>query len=241
MDIVQQLHQYIGNRSVCVVGISVEGISTAKFLLKHRVSVTVLDQKSEEALGSTYTDLASLGATFILGTDYTEHINQFAIVFRTPGMPVWHPLLVKAKESGSEISSHTKLFFKLCPSPIVGVTGTKGKGTTTTLIAEILRAGGKKAYVGGNIGTPPLEFIDQLDPLSFAVLELSSFQLEDLNTSPHVSVVLMTTQEHLASSSLDSPNYHRSIDEYIKAKSNIVAFSSIRSLCTDFGIGIHPC
>lgn len=221
MDIHKKLQNYIGKKSVCIVGISVEGVSTAKFLLKHHIPVTICDQKSKEEL-AIYEELLTKGAKFILGTDYTDYIQKFDIVFRTPGMPLWHQTIVNAKKHGLEITSHTKLFFKLCPSSIIGVTGTKGKGTTTTLITEILKAGGIKAYVGGNIGTPPLEFIDQLESSSYAVLELSSFQLEDLEKSPHVAIVLMTTQEHLASASLESPNYHRSIDEYLSAKLNIV-------------------
>ena len=110
------------------------------------------------------------------------------------------------------------MFFDRCPGHIVGVTGTKGKGTTTTLIYEILKAGGKKASIAGNIGKPALDILPEMDTDSWAVLELSSFQLIDLKKSPHVGVALMVTAEHL--------DWHKDVTEYAAAKSNIVRFQS---------------
>jgi len=126
------------------------------------------------------------------------------------------PQLAAAKEQGVEISSATKLFFDVCPCPIVGVTGTKGKGTTSTLIYEMLKKEGFDAFLGGNIGTPALTFLSDLKLDSKVVLELSSFQLIDLEKSPHVGVMLMTTSEHL--------DYHKDIYEYIEAKRAIFRY-----------------
>ena len=146
-----------------------------------------------------------------------ELIGYYA-VFRSPGFHPKIPQLVKAKENGVEITSATKLFFDLCPCPIVGVTGTKGKGTTSTLIYEMLKKEGFDAFLGGNIGTAPLSFLSSVKPDSKVVLELSSFQLIDLEKSPHVAVILMTTSEHL--------DYHSDLNEYIEAKRNIFKFQN---------------
>ena len=145
-----------------------------------------------------------------------EDLNGFDFVFRSPGFHPNNPALEKARKGGIEITSATKVFFDLCPCPIVGVTGTKGKGTTSTLIYEMLKSQGFDAYLGGNIGTPPLEFLPKLTKDSKVVLELSSFQLMDLEKSPHVAVMLMTTSEHL--------DYHKDVYEYVNAKRNIFRF-----------------
>jgi UDP-N-acetylmuramoylalanine--D-glutamate ligase len=120
------------------------------------------------------------------------------------------------ERKGGTITSQTEIFFDFCPSRIIGVTGTKGKGTTASLIYELLEAQGLSAYLGGNIGNSPLDFLDKLTPESFVVLELSSFQLIDLTKSPNIAVMLMTTSEHL--------DYHKDVGEYIDAKRNIFRF-----------------
>lgn len=213
-------------KKIAILGLSVEGISTAKFLLTHGVGeLTLLDKKSLGELGKEVSELASDKAIELkFGDGYLDGLTNFDVVFRTPGFPLWHPALRESGKTGVIITSQTKLFFDLCPCPIVGVTGTKGKGTTATLIYEMLKASGKDVFLGGNIGRPPLDFFDQLNQSSLVVLELSSFQLEDLGKSPHLAVVLMTTSEHLASAAPDSPNYHRSLAEYLAAKKNIVRF-----------------
>jgi UDP-N-acetylmuramoylalanine--D-glutamate ligase len=145
-------------------------------------------------------------------------LDSFDMIFRSPGLPYLSKAIVQAKEAGVEISSQTKLFFENCPCQIIGVTGTKGKGTTSSLITKILEAAGKKVWLAGNIGTDPFEFIDKIQKDDLVVLELSSFQLQDMEVSPHIAVVLSITPDHL--------NHHENFDEYIKAKSNIVAHQS---------------
>ena len=127
---------------------------------------------------------------------------------------------------GRELTSSTKLFLSLCPAPIIGVTGTKGKGTTSTLIAKMLEADGKKVWLGGNVGVPLLSNVKKIKPTDFVVLELSSFQLEDLKQSPHIAVVLRTTQEHLANQDKLATNFHESREAYVEAKKSIVKYQS---------------
>lgn len=211
-------------KKVAVFGLSTEGIATAKYLVSKGIQVTAADKNSPQKLGSNYQRIKKLKIPLRLGENYLRRLTDFELIFRTPGMPLWLPELQKAKQAGVNISSQTKLFFALCPCPIIGVTGTKGKGTTAALIYQILKASGKRVFLGGNIGKPSIEFVDQLTPKSIVVLELSSFQLEDLKTSPHISVVLNITADHLYSVSEDSPNYHLSQRDYLRAKENIVKY-----------------
>lgn len=201
-------------QKVGVLGLGEENVSLVKYLVNQNAEVVICDKKSKEELGDYYNKIKDLPVQFRLGPHYLDGLEDFKIVFRTPGLPYLDLKIQKAKEQGVEISSQTKLFFQMCPSPIIGITGTKGKGTTTALIGNILKESTKEVFVGGNIGNPPIEFIKRLTPESIVVLELSSFQLQDLDQSPHIAVVLDIKVDHL--------DVHKNIDEYIEAKRNIV-------------------
>jgi UDP-N-acetylmuramoylalanine--D-glutamate ligase len=177
--------------NIAVVGEGLEGKSSAEFLKKKGAKVTVLDQKN--------------------GENYLENLNSYDLIIRSPGVRLAD---LDLHVSRDKITSQTKLFFDLCPAQIIGVTGTKGKGTTSSLIYEMLKEEGKDVYLGGNIGVPPFEFLDKLTKDSLVVLEMSSFQLHDLHKSPHISVFLMVTSEHL--------DYHKDTREYVEAKRNIL-------------------
>lgn len=209
-------------KKIAVLGISTEGIATARYLVKKGAQVTACDKNKPQELGDNYHKITELNIPFRLGRDYLKALNEFEVVFRTPGMPLWLSEFREARKAGVEISSQTKLFFNLCPCSIIGVTGTKGKGTTASLIFEIFKKAGKKVFLGGNIGSPPINFLDKLTPDHWVILELSSFQLEDLEVSPHIAVVLDITSDHLFSVAQDSPNYHFSRRDYVRAKENIV-------------------
>ncbi|MBL7159178.1 UDP-N-acetylmuramoyl-L-alanine--D-glutamate ligase [Candidatus Microgenomates bacterium] len=211
-------------KKAAVLGFSIEGMATTRYLLKAGARVIVCDQNSPQKLEENLKKIKADEVLLQLGKNCLKNLNQFEILFRTPGMPLWHPELITAKKAGVQISSQTKLFFDLCPCPIIGVTGTKGKGTTASLIFEILKTAGKNVFLGGNIGNPPIEFLDKLTSDSWVILELSSFQLEDLEASPHIAVVLNITSDHLFSVAPDNPNYHLSQKDYLKAKENIVKY-----------------
>ncbi|MDZ4228777.1 MAG: UDP-N-acetylmuramoyl-L-alanine--D-glutamate ligase [Patescibacteria group bacterium] len=140
----------------------------------------------------------------------------FDIVFRSPGFYRYSPMIVKAETAGAIISSATKLFFDQCPAKIIAVTGTKGKGTTTSLIYQILQNDGQSAYIAGNIGKPMLSLLPRLKGGDWVCLELSSFQLQDLTKSPHIAVVLNITSDHL--------DVHKSTKEYRGAKTSILKY-----------------
>jgi len=180
------------NKKIAVVGGGVEGLSSEKYLKSKGADVTILDK--------------------IQGDNYLKDLEKYELIVRSPGIK---PHLL---EKYKNVTSQTKLFFELCPAKIIGVTGTKGKGTTSSLIYEMLRKQGFDAYLGGNIGMPPFDFLDKLNAQSVVVLELSSFQLLDLDKSPHIAVMLMTTSEHL--------DYHKDLEEYVNAKRNILRFQT---------------
>lgn len=207
------------DKTVAILGFGVEGISTTRFVVTRGAMVTIFDQKEEKDLDQeAVVEAKKLGATFTLGKDSFEKLLGMDVIVRSPGLKRSLPILQAAEKKGVIITSHTQLFFDYCSSPIIGVTGTKGKGTTATLIYHMLHEEGLEVYLGGNIGTPPLDFVAQLQPHSWVVLELSSFQLQDLTKSPHIGVMLMTTSEHL--------DYHKDVYEYIAAKRNMFAHQS---------------
>lgn len=205
------------NKNIAVVGLGIEGQSVVDFLLTVPCKITVLDeQKQSEFDEKLLNSYKERGVELKFGK--IANLEGFDLIFRSPGFHPELKVLQEAREKGSEITSATKIFFDLCPCPIVGITGTKGKGTTSTLIYEMLKKEGIDAYLGGNIGIPPLSFLQQLTKDSKVVLELSSFQLADLHKSPHVAVFLMTTSEHL--------DYHKDVYEYIEAKRNILRYQT---------------
>jgi UDP-N-acetylmuramoylalanine--D-glutamate ligase len=207
------------DKKVLVLGFGVEGISTARFLVKEGVKVAVADQNPKEDLDeSAVTQLEKAGVEFLCGSDYLKYLSSYPVIFRSPGVRRFLPELVEAEKKGVEITSQTKLFFDHCPGKIIGVTGTKGKGTTVTLVSQILKEAGKSVFLGGNIGQSPLDFLEKVRSSSWVVLELSSFQLQDLHRSPQIGVVLMVTSEH--------QDYHATTAEYIQAKESIVKFQS---------------
>lgn len=231
------------NHTVAVVGFGVEGIATANYFLEHKIPFAVFDEKSREELEQVSPEwkaaidrLVNHNIALGLGQKITPGILQeYSIVVRSPGISLKHVAFTDYK---GVITSQTKLFFDNCPAKIIGVTGTKGKGTTSSLIYEMFKKTEKDAYLGGNIGLPPISFLDTLNTQSIVVLELSSFQLEDLQKSPHTSIMLMVTQEHL--DAYGNQNYHESREAYMSAKANIFRFQTVDDMAilnTDYSGG----
>lgn len=213
----------IKNKHVVVLGMGVEGYSSALYLAQKGAKVAVLDKREDLEKPK---ELVNLGVAFILGADYLKKLSGAEIIVRSPGIKRNLPELLEAEAKGAKVTSQTQLFFDWCPSEIIGVTGTKGKGTTSALIYEMLKTQGMDAYLGGNIGKPPFDFLDSLTNTSKVVLELSSFQLEDIKSSPHIGVLLMTTSEHLGADLVGTQNYHETIEEYVDAKRNMLRFQT---------------
>lgn len=200
------------DQTVAVIGIGVSNQPLIQLLLSRNISVTACDKKSREALGPLAEELEKGGCRLRLGEDYLQGLDQ-DVIFRTPGMRPDLPELTAAVERGSLLTSEMEVFFEVCPCTKIAVTGSDGKTTTTTIIAELLRAAGKTVHLGGNIGHPLLAETGGMEPEDIAVLELSSFQLMTMTHSPHIAVVTNLAPNHL--------DVHRDFAEYISAKENI--------------------
>jgi len=213
----------IKDKHIAVLGMGVEGYSSALYLAQKGAKVAVLDKREDLEKPK---ELLDLGVTFLLGADYLQKLSGAEIIVRSPGIKRNLPEILEAEAKGAVATSQTQLFFDFCPAEILGVSGTKGKGTTSALIHEMLKKQGIDAHLGGNIGKPPFEFLDSLTKESKVVLELSSFQLEDIKSSPHIGVLLMTTSEHLGADLVGTQNYHETIEEYVDAKRNMLRFQT---------------
>ncbi len=201
------------HKKIAVLGFGVEGRAVAKYLRESGISFDVLDKSAKLQKPPELAD-----CDFILGAGYLSRLKNYDIIFRSPGISVNLPEIADAKKSGVIVSSQIKYFFENCPAKIIGVTGTKGKGTTSTLIYNILNAQGFNCHLGGNVGADVISLVGNLSPSDWVVLELSSFQLQDLEQSPHIAVVLMVEAEHL--------DVHKDEREYVEAKSSITKFQS---------------
>ena len=168
--------------------------------------------------------IRNLGVNVIFGPGYLNELKGFDVAFRSPGIRLLEPALLKEQQRGMVLTSQIKWFLDRSPAMVIGVTGTKGKGTTSTLIYEMLSQHFKnnphtRIYLTGNIGkVQPVEFLDELTSADIVAYEMSSFQLQDLHISPHIGVVLMVTSEHL--------DYHASLEEYRRAKEAIVKYQN---------------
>jgi UDP-N-acetylmuramoylalanine--D-glutamate ligase len=206
-------------RKVAVLGLGIEGLDLISFLKKEKALVYGFDLKTESELGPLLPKLKELGVHLSLGKDYLKAgLLDFSYIFRSPGVKPSLPALMAARQAKIPISSATKLFFHLCQAKIIGVTGTKGKGTTATLIYQILKESDRRVFLLGNIGEPALAALPKINEGDWVVYELSSFQLVDMDQSPEIAVVLFISSEHL--------DYHQSTAEYVAAKSRIVKFQT---------------
>lgn len=192
---------------VAVIGYGVDGASAVGYWHHLGAEITVCDRNIDLLLPSYVSQK--------LGDDYLANLDEFDVIVRSPGV---HPSEIVAANSPDILQKVTGCineFFAKCPAPIIGVTGTKGKGTTSTLIYKMLQAAGKKAFIGGNIGIVPLDFLQEVTADSFVVLELSNFQLIDFNGRPDIGVCLMMAPEHL--------NWHPNKEEYFGSKKRLFA------------------
>ncbi len=209
----ERFKRAIKNKKVAVIGIGISNTPLIRYLSELGVDITAFDRSDKKELEDILEKLRGLDIKFSLGEKYLDNLKGFDIIFKTPGMRYDVPELIRAKEEGANVTSEMEVFFELCPAQIFAVTGSDGKTTTTTLIHSILKAGGHKCWLGGNIGIPLLSSIDEIQPSDKVVLELSSFQLHTMQQSPHIAVITNITPNHL--------DVHKSFDEYVDAKKNI--------------------
>lgn len=205
------------NKKILVLGLGLEGQATLRFFGHNypEISLAVADQKPLTGLESATRQLiqSSRIKTLHCGEKYLDSLNEYDLIIKSPGISPRLAQIAEAKKAGVRISSATNIFFQLCTGPIIGVSGTKGKSTTASLIHAILKKSGLKSCLIGNIGTAALDTLTTITPDHTSVFELSSYQLEDLQGELAIGVLLNLFPEHL--------DYHEQLDNYYQAKLNL--------------------
>ena len=204
----------IKNKRVAVIGFGVSNIPLVSYLLTLQADITVFDKRTLDNIDKEkFEEYTLAGVNFSLGDEYLKKLVGFDYIFRSPSMRPDVPEVVEEVNNGSVLTSEIEMLLYLCPSKVIGITGSDGKTTTTTLIYKFLREEGYNCVLGGNIGIPLFSRIDEMTPDDIIVLELSSFQLLDFKKSPHISVITNISPNHL--------DIHKDYEEYIDAKKNI--------------------
>lgn len=221
-ETVERRLRALAGRRVCAVGLGLSNRAALRFLAGLKLEppplLTACDRKDPAALGAASAECDRLGVRLVTGAGYLAAVAGQDVLLLTPGMKKDLPEIADARRAGAECSGEMRLFFDLCRAPIVGITGSAGKTTTTTLVHRMLveAAGGRPVHLGGNIGEPLLERVLDIGPDALVVLELSSFQLELLDESPEVAALLNIAPNHL--------DIHGTMEAYVAAKARIFAF-----------------
>jgi UDP-N-acetylmuramoylalanine--D-glutamate ligase len=203
-------------RRILVVGLARSGVASAEFLLGRGAQVKATDLRSKKELSGELSGLNQKGVELVLGSHPTGLVGDVELVIVSPGVPFDAPPLKEARAKSIPIWGELELGFRQIEGPLIAVTGTKGKSTTTSLLAEILRRAGRKVALGGNIGRPLISLVEGSDPDTLFVVEVSSFQLETIERfHPHIAVLLDVTPDHL--------DRHVSFEDYARAKAKIFA------------------
>ena len=211
----EQYFTSLKNKKIAVLGLGVSNRPLVRLLLEFGCDVLGCDRTPREKLDAEVLELETLGCKLSVGDSYLDGVEA-DILFRTPGMHPGNPAIEALRSRGAQVTSEMEVFFQVCPCSLLAVTGSDGKTTTTTLVSEMLKAGGKTVWLGGNIGTPLLPLVRQMEPEDFAVVELSSFQLMDMTRSPKRAIITNLAPNHL--------DIHKDMEEYADSKKNIFRF-----------------
>ena len=217
MDAFEAYFTSLKDQKIAVLGLGVSNRPLVRLLLEFGCRVTGCDRTPREKLDAEVLELEKLGAKLSLGDGYLDGVEA-NVLFRTPGMHPGNPAIQALRDRGAKVTSEMEVFFEVCPCTLIAVTGSDGKTTTTTLVSEMLKASGKAVWLGGNIGTPLLPLCRQMKKEDFAVVELSSFQLMDMERSPQRALITNLAPNHL--------DIHKDMQEYVDAKKNIFRFQS---------------
>ena len=213
----KEFNDYIRFRKVAVIGLGVSNEPLLDYLHEKKAKVTVFDQRDIDDISKEVMDkITNYSFEFSLGKNYLEKLKGFDLIFRSPScLPTTKELAEEAKR-GAIVTTEIEMLIEMCPCKVIGVTGSDGKTTTTSLIYEILKNAGYKTWLGGNIGTPLFTKLPEIEPDDIVVLELSSFQLMGMKISPDISAITNITPNHL--------NIHKDYEEYIESKKNIFKY-----------------
>lgn len=213
----QEFFQSINGKRIALIGMGRSHLPLISLFTKYGAAIIACDKRDRDALGEIADQAEADGAILSLGEHYLDDLDV-DIALRTPGMRFYCDELNALRDKGVEISSEMEIFFRICPCRIIGITGSDGKTTTTTVISEMLKAQGYTVHLGGNIGKPLLPEIETIRPNDIAVVELSSFQLISMRMSPDIAVVTNLQPNHL--------DIHKDMQEYIDSKKNIILYQN---------------
>ena len=211
----EQYFTSLRGKKIAVLGLGVSNRPLVRLLLEFDCDVTGCDRTPREKLDEEVLELERMGCKLRCGESYLDGVEA-DVLFRTPGMHPGNPAIQTLVKKGARVTSEMEVFFEVCPCHLIAVTGSDGKTTTTTLVSEMLKAGGKTVWLGGNIGTPLLPLVRQMKETDYDVVELSSFQLMDMTRSPQRALITNLAPNHL--------DVHKDMEEYVDAKKNIFRF-----------------
>lgn len=213
------------NKRVLVIGAARQGLALARFLCSRGAKVILNDKRTAEQMKSEKQMLSALQVEWVLGEHPLSLLDRVDMVCLSGGVPLTLPIVVEAQKRSLPISNDSQIFMEAVTAPVIAITGSAGKTTTTTLVGRMARAAAqesRKVWIGGNIGLPLVEFVDQIKPEDIVILELSSFQLEQMTHSPHIAAVLNITPNHL--------DRHGTMQAYTEAKARILAFQNRKDI-----------
>jgi UDP-N-acetylmuramoylalanine--D-glutamate ligase len=206
-------------KRILILGAARQGIALARWLSRHGSIVTLSDSRPLEALASAQTSLADTNVQWAAGGHPLELLDATDLLCLSGGVPLTLPIVQEALKRGIPVSNDSQIFMEVVPCKTIGITGSAGKTTTTTLVGNMAkRQYGERAFVGGNIGDPLINYVDDMQKDDIAILELSSFQLEQMTISPNIAAILNVTPNHL--------DRHGTMEEYTKAKARILDFQN---------------
>ena len=212
-----EFNEYIKFRKIAIIGLGVSNLPLLDYLYQKKAKVTVFDERNLDEIPKDIMDkIMTYEFEYSFGKNSLEKLTGFQIIFRSPSCLPTRPELEKAQKEGAIVTTEVEMLMEMCPGKIIGVTGSDGKTTTTSMINSILKKANYNTFLGGNIGTPLFTRLAEMTPEDIVVLELSSFQLMNMSISPQIAVITNVTPNHL--------NIHKDYQEYIDAKKNIFKF-----------------
>lgn len=204
----------LNGKTVLILGLARQGTALARWLVEIGARVIVSDMRPQEKLDEPLRELKGLEIEYVLGEHPLKLLDFVDVICISGGVPLTIPIIVEAQKRGIPLTNDSQIFLERAPCHVIGITGSAGKTTTTTLVGKMIDASGQVAWVGGNIGNPLIADLAYIQPGDLAVMELSSFQLEIMTTSPHIAAILNITPNHL--------DRHKTMEAYTQAKAQII-------------------
>ncbi len=219
----EEFNNYVRFRKIAIIGLGVSNLPLIDYLYNKKATITVFDDREEQSIPQEIMDkIKTKNIKYYFGKDNLTNLKKFDIIFRSPSCLPTKRELAEEANRGAIVTTEIEMLMKMCPCKIIGVTGSDGKTTTTSLIHHILQKTNRKVYLGGNIGIPLFTKLEEMEPKDLVVLELSSFQLMQMEVSPDIAIITNISPNHL--------NIHKDYQEYIDSKKNIFKYQNEKGI-----------